>query len=148
MKARGRVGVMAAGYAVAAMILLAACVQQSGTQPVLSSSDLVATWVSPVGGSISFASDHRFTTSGLRLGKYWGGCAKTGRISAAGTWQFLSPQGDSGVNPTGYSKGSLIDLSFDQTPGPSPIDCIGGAMTLTSWNLGSARGLCVAIHQG
>jgi hypothetical protein len=98
--------------AVAAIVLLAACVQ-NGTQPVLSSADLVAEWVSPAGGSITFASNHRFTATDLRLGKFWGECAGAGNISVSGTWQFLSPQGDSGTGL--YSKGSLVVLYFNNT---------------------------------
>lgn len=127
-------------YAAAALVLLAACVQ-IGTQPVLSSADLVAEWVSPAGGSIAFASNHQFTATDLRLGKFWGGCAEAGNISVSGTWQFLSPQGDSGTGR--YSKGSLVALYFNNTAGNPSTGCTGGALELTSWNTDSTTGLCV-----
>ena len=125
--------------AVAAIVLLAGCVQ-NGTQPVLSSADLVAEWVSPAGGSITFASNHRFTATDLRMGKFWGFCG-AGKISMSGTWQFLSPQGDSGTGLS--SEGNLVVLFFNNTAGNPSTGCTGGALELTSWNTDSTTGLCV-----
>jgi hypothetical protein len=133
-------GVVAAACAAAAMIMFAACSVPSGAQPVLSSADLAATWASPDGGSITFASDNRFKASGLRFDKFWAGCAGRGKISGPGTWQFLSAQGDSGM----YSKGSLIGLYFAAVAGGSSSLCLGG-ITLTSWNVDSAPGLCLQM---
>lgn len=132
--------VIAPVYAAAALVLLAACIQIGvATQPVLSPADLVAQWVSPAGGSIAFASNYRFTATDLRLGKFWGFCAAAGNISGSGTWQFLSPEGDSGM----YSKGNLVALYFNNTAGNPSTGCIAGALELTSWNTGSTTGLCV-----
>jgi hypothetical protein len=132
--------VLAPMCAAAAIILLATCAQY-GTQPVLNSADLVATWVSPAGGSITFANSHRFTGAGLRLDKFWGGCAGAGKISVSGTWQFLSPQGDSGAGL--YSRGNLVGLYFDAKAGDPSTGCTGGGITLTTWNTGSATALCL-----
>ena len=132
--------VMAPLCAAAAIVLLATRAQYP-TQPVLSSTDLAATWVSPAGGSITFANSNRFTAVGLRLDKFWGGCAGSGKISVSGTSQFLSPQGDSGTGS--YSNGSLIGLYFDDTAGDPSTGCTGGGITLTSWNTGSATALCL-----
>jgi hypothetical protein len=132
--------VMAPPCAAAAIVLLATRAQ-SGTQPVLSSTDLVATWMSPAGGSITFANSNRFTAAGLRLDMFWGGCAGSGKTSVSGTWQFLSPQGDSGTGS--YSKGNLVYLYFDDTAGDPLAGCTGGGITLTSWNTGSATALCL-----
>lgn len=124
-------------YGAVAVIILVACVTQVGAQPVLSSADLTAKWVSPDGGSITFAATHRFTATGLRIGKFWRGCARLGEISGSGNWQFLNSHGDSGV--VGFTRGSLVSLTFE---GRSSA-CIAGQLTLTSWNVGSKRGLCV-----
>ncbi len=141
-----RIGRAAAAiYVAAAVTLLVGCVTLSGTQSVLSSADLVAVWRSPEGGSIAFSGDHRFVATGLRLNKFWNGCAGTGRISASGTWQFLNSQGDSSVGSTGYSTGRLVDLSFDGAAGNPSIGCTGGAIKLTSWNVHSKPGLCLQM---
>lgn len=135
--------VLAIAYIAAAVVLVTSCVAQSGTQPVLSSSDLVATWTSPDGGSITFTRNHRFTAAGLRLDRFWKGCAGVGRISASGTWQFLNSHGSSGLSPTGYAKGSLISLSFGGVADNPSLGCTGGGIELTSWNVGSTPGLCL-----
>lgn len=136
---------MAVFYAAAAVTMLAACVTRSGTQPVLTSTDLVAVWRSHDGGSIAFTSDHRFVATNLSLGKFWNGCAGAGKISASGTWQFLSSQGDSSISFTGYSRGKMVGLSFDGAAGNPSIGCTGGAIKLTSWNVNSTPGLCLQM---
>lgn len=126
-----------------AVTALAGCVAQSGTQSVLTPADLAATWTSHDGGSIAFSADHRFVAIGLRLGKFWKPCAGVGKISVSGTWQFLNSQGDSGGGLTGYAKGRMVDLSFDGANGSPTIGCTGGFIKLTTWNVGSAPGLCL-----
>ena len=141
MKLSERVIRVLAPLCAAAAIVLLATRTQYATQPVLSSADLIATWVSPAGGSITFANSNRFTAAGLRLDKFWGGCAGSGKISVSGTWQFLSPQGDSATGS--YANGSLVDLVFNDTAGNPSTGCTGGGITLTSWNTGSAAALCL-----
>jgi hypothetical protein len=143
--ARARRGVRpplaAAVPAALAVTMLAACAVQAASSPALTPAELTATWASPDGGSIAFAADHSFAASGLRLGKFWSPCAGAGKISVSGMWRFLNSQGDSGA--TGYSRGSLVDLSFASAAGNPTIGCTGGFLKLTSWNVGSTPGLCL-----
>ena len=129
----------------AAVTLLAACSTTAGAQPVMNPSDLVATWTSPDGGSMSFTGDHRFTVSGLRIGKFWNACASGTRLTASGTWQFLNSQGDSGSGLNGLQKGSMVDLSFAGATGNPAVNCTGGFLRFTSWDVGAARGLCLQL---
>jgi hypothetical protein len=135
---------MAAACA-AAVTVLAACTTQSGSQPVMGPADLVAVWTSPDGGSMSFTGDHRFTVTGLRIGQFWNACARGSRLSASGTWQFLNSQGDSGPGLNGYQQGSMVDLSFTGATGAPAVGCTGGFLRFTSWNVGSAPGLCLQM---
>lgn len=135
----------AAGAAAAALALLTGCGTQPAAQPVLSTAGLVATWTSHSGGSVTFAGDHRFAASDLRPGKFWGGCAGSGKFSVSGTWQFLNADGQSSPSLTGYQKGSLIYLAFDPGSGGPSAQCAAGGLTLTSWNVGSAHGLCMRV---
>jgi hypothetical protein len=133
----------AAVGAVATITLLAAHGPPSGTQSVLNPADLAATWTSPGGGSITFARDHSFVATALRLDKFWNPCAGAGKISVSGTWQFLNSQGGSGPGLTGYPQGSMVDLTFDGAAGNPSIGCTAGFIKLTTWNVGSTPGLCL-----
>jgi hypothetical protein len=123
--------------------MVVACTQ-SGSQPVLRSADLAGTWVSSNGGSITFTPDHQFTAAKLDIGKYYGGCAQAPSLSGSGTWQFLSPQGDSNSSdPAGYAQGDLVMLDFESAADSPMSECPSNVFTLTSWNTGSKKGLCI-----
>lgn len=117
---------------VAVTALLAPRAVPSGTQSVLGPANLAATWTSPDGGSITFARDHGFAATGLRLDKFWTPCAGAGTISVSGTWQFLDANGDSGLDPAG----SMVGLTFDGAAANPAIGCTGGGIMLTTWNAG------------
>lgn len=142
---RSKARTAACAATLAALALLAGCATQSAAQPFLSTAGLVATWTSHSGGSVTFASDHRFTASDLQPGKFWGECARSSEFSVSGTWQFVNADGQSGPSMTGYQKGSLIYLAFDPGSGGPSAQCVAGGITLTSWNVGSAQGLCMQV---
>ena len=123
--------------ALAAGVLLAAC-GHGDTQPTLTKADLVGTWEGPDGATMKFLADQRLIVSGLDLAPYFGphNCES---VSGSGTWQFLSPQGDSGISPTAYSKGNLIGLNFN-----SPISSVCDA-EFTTWEINPPVGLCLDL---
>ncbi len=129
--ARGGLRRIAGGVLLAALTLLAACGAAS-SQPVLTSHDLTGTWSTPNGSRITFSADHRFSAAGIDLAPHFPGCPD---LSGSGSWQFLSPAGDTGT----YASGSQIAIVF-----ASPVSGLcSGTVTLTSWEINPPAGLCL-----
>ncbi len=80
------------------------------TQPVIDSARLVGTWTSSDGATLTFRAGQTVTVRNLRLPTF-PGC---GHVSATGTWQFLSLQGDSPGAGQAYSKSNLISVDFSE----------------------------------
>jgi hypothetical protein len=99
---------MACGLAV---VLTATGCRNPITQPIINSARLVGTWTGPNGATMTFRADQSVTVRNLdlSLGGLIHGC---GNLSAAGTWQFDSLQGDSGPTPHSYTKSNIIQVDF------------------------------------
>jgi hypothetical protein len=121
------------------------CGQIGNQSPlVLRSADLVTTWSSAEGGSVTFAKDHHFTAKGLRLRDLFANrCPPTATVS--GTWEFLGSDGTSGPSLTSHKEGRLIDLSFDSSADYAAYSCTGGGITLTSWSPEPPLTLCIDV---
>ncbi len=126
----GQLGILAA------VTLLAACGAAS-SQPVLTSTDLTGTWSTPNGSLITFSADHRFSAARIDLAPLFSGCRD---LSGSGSWQFLSPAGDTGPGlMTTYASGSQIAIVF-----ASPVSGLcSDLVTLTSWEIDPPVGLCL-----
>jgi hypothetical protein len=99
-----------AGFGLAAILMLASC-SGAYSQPIITGTELLGTWVGPNGASMTFRADQIVTVQNLNLG--WSGpTAHCQNVSAAGTWQFLSSQGASETSLRGYSKGNLLGIEF------------------------------------
>jgi hypothetical protein len=117
------------------LTLLAAC-GAATSQPVLTSTDLTGTWSTPNGSRITFSADHHFSAAGINLAPFFTGCPD---LSGSGSWQFLSPGGDTGPGPATYASGSAIAILF-----ASPVSRLCSDMvTLTSWEIDPPAGLCL-----
>ncbi len=123
--------------ALAATVLLAAC-GRGDAQPTLTKADLVGTWIGPDGATMKFFADQTLIVSGLDFAPYFGphNCES---VYGSGTWQFLSPQGDSGISPTAYTTGNQIGLNFN-----SPISSLCDA-EFTTWEINPPVGLCLDL---
>ncbi len=120
----------------AVVLPLAAC-GPATNQPVLTSTDLTATWATPSGATLTFFSNHQFAANGLNLAAYFGDSCRN--VTGSGTWQFLSPQGHSGPGPTSYAKGNVVSLVFN-----SPVSPLCNA-EFTSWEIKQSAGLCLDL---
>lgn len=98
---------MACGLAVG---LAAASCGRPITQPIMNSARLIGTWTSSDGATLTFRADQAVTVRNLRLPMV-PGCD---HVLAAGTWQFLSLQGDSPGPGQTYSKSNLISVDFSE----------------------------------
>lgn len=98
---------MACGLAI---VLSAASCGRPITQPIINSARLAGTWTSSDGATLTFRTDQTVTVRNLRL-PMGPGC---GHVSAAGTWQFLSLQGDSPDPGQTYSKSNIIAVDFSE----------------------------------
>jgi hypothetical protein len=118
---------------------------QTSMQPDITVSQLAGTWTSPEGsGAITFHADHSFAATRLDLNGLFGQTCQPA-ASASGTWEFLSPDGDSTPNPEQYSSGYVIGLTFagfNRTP-TSSCASIWSLTQLTTWQINGPLGLCV-----
>jgi hypothetical protein len=123
MRIRRTVGV-ACGVAV---VLTATSCGRWITQPIIDSARLVGTWTGPNGASMTFSADQTVSVHNLdlSLGGLIHGC---GNLSATGTWQFDSLQGDSGASPNTYSKSNIIQVDFSD-----PASSDGCNTQFTTW---------------
>jgi hypothetical protein len=94
-----------------AVALAAASCGQPITQPIVSSVRLVGTWTSSGGATLTFGADQSVIARrvDLSVGDSIRGCSN---LSATGTWQFDSLQGESGPTPRTYSKSNIIQVDF------------------------------------
>lgn len=108
-------------------------------------SQLAGTWISPEGsGAITFSADHSFEATRLNLNGLFGVTCLPA-ASTSGTWEFLSPDGDSAPNLTQYSSGNVIALTFaglDSAP-TSACTSAWSQTQLTTWQINGPLGLCV-----
>jgi hypothetical protein len=99
--------------------------------PALFPPGLQGRWVSGDGASITFKTTGTFTATRVDFGKALP--RSCGVVSGAGTWQLGSG-----------AQANIVTLYFTRMP-TSP-DCTGAEfLTMTSWDTGSARGLCVQL---
>jgi hypothetical protein len=88
------------------------------------------------GSSITFTGAGSFTAARIDYGKYV--VPTCGLLSGAGTWQFVDPDGQTATSSAAGA--NMVALFFSKV---SPLGRCGGALQLTSWDTGSAPGLCV-----
>jgi len=82
------------------------------------------------------SADHHFSAARIDLAPFFAGCHD---LSGSGSWQFLSPAGDTGPGPGTYASGSQIAIVF-----ASPVSGLcSGTVTLTSWEIDPPAGLCL-----
>jgi hypothetical protein len=123
-----------AGVIVAGCVLLVSCgAFGRSAQPVLKVHDVVGTWSNHKGSTITFQADGSFSAAGMDMGPNLQGCSS---VSGTGSWEFLSPQGDSPSSGVPYASGQLVDLSFDGQNDSCDA-------TLTSWEIDPPVGLCL-----
>ncbi len=94
--------------------------------------DVVGTWSNHKGSTIAFQGDGSFSAVGMNMGPVLEGC---GSVSGAGSWEFLSAQGDSASSGV-YTSGNQIGLSFDGQNDSCDV-------SLTSWEIDPPVGLCL-----
>jgi hypothetical protein len=118
------------------VLVLAACGNSQGTtQPILTQHQVIGTWTSQSGSSLTFEPAHELVVKHVDIGPAVPGC---GSASGAGTWQFLSLKGVSGSSPTTYKQGNLIMVLMPSIP----EHCNGWG--ITTWGTSSSVRLCVA----
>jgi hypothetical protein len=132
--------------AVTPLALMAGCQGgvQTPMQPDITVSQLVGTWISSEGsGAITFRADGSFTATRLDLNGLFGQTCRPA-ASASGTWEFLSPDGDS-PTLTEYSSGYVISLAFAGLNSTSTQACalVWSLTELTTWQINGPLGLCV-----
>jgi len=111
------------------VLVATSCSGSSSDQPVLSSSQVVGTWIGQA-GSMTFHSDQTF--SGHLSRPNADICPK---VPPQATWAFLSPAGSSGLSLTSYKKGNVIEVTY----AGAASDC---NFELTSWKIDPPVGIC------
>ncbi|KJY29793.1 hypothetical protein [Streptomyces katrae] len=84
---------------------------------VIPQEQLVGTWTSPSGTSVSFAKDHTFTGTGFGKVEALARCAHPEALST-GRWAFYSSRGDGGIPAPDETatRGNDLRLSFAEEP--------------------------------
>lgn len=117
------------------LLVLGACSNPEGTdQPILTQDQIVGTWISQTGSSLTFKPGHELVVRHVDISPSVPGC---GTASGGGTWQFLSLKGVSGPSPNTYKHGNLIMVLMPSIP----EKCNGWG--ITTWGASSSVRLCV-----
>lgn len=84
---------------------------------VIPQEQLVGTWTSPAGTSLTFSKEHTFTGTGFDKVKAMADCAHPEKLST-GRWAFyVSPEGDGIIVPDETAtRGNDLELSFIEDP--------------------------------
>lgn len=130
--------VMAMALCLLVSVLLSGCVSfgPAAQQPSLDAADLLGTWVSSDGSSVTFAGAGSFAAAKINYGKYV--IPTCGLISGSGIWQFVDSNGQ--TSTSSLDSANIVALFFRKVSSSSKCS---GVMQLTSWDTGSTPGLCV-----
>jgi hypothetical protein len=138
LKWRGRRWHAAAGLGLAVILAIAGC-GNANPQPIINGTTLIGTWVGPDGATMNFTADWMVVVRNLNLG-FVGHSSTCRSVSAEGTWQFDSPQGNSGSSPLSYAKSDIIEIDF---PASQPITICNSQFT--TWEVNSPLRLCLYL---
>ncbi|MEV7560907.1 hypothetical protein [Streptomyces sp. NPDC089795] len=104
--------------AVTGMVLTTSCGYAAAINAAdISQEQLVGTWTSPAGTSLTFSKDHTFTGTGFGTVEAMADCAHRETLSD-GRWAFyVSPEGDGHIVPDETApRGNDLELSFSDDP--------------------------------
>ncbi|MEV7523862.1 hypothetical protein [Streptomyces sp. NPDC091371] len=105
--------------AVTGVVLTASCGYAAAIHSAeIPQEQLVGTWTSSAGTSLTFSNDHTFTGTGFDKVEAMAGCAHRETLST-GRWAFyVSPEGNGSIVPDETAtRGNDLELSFADDPG-------------------------------